>query len=208
MPPAAEPRTDSRQRLITAARELLWQGSYGSVSVDDICRRAEVNKGSFYHFFPSKSELASAAFAAHWDEMRPALDAMFSPLVPPLERIGRYCAAAIEMQTAWHREHGQVLGCPYTSLGCETAGGADGLSQVATGKYALTVRYFTAAIADAQRAGQIPAGDPEALAHEVQAYVVGVMAQARVGGSLAPLGRLADGVSRLLGARIPVGAGA
>lgn len=197
--PAATTKPDTRERLIAAARDLLWQGSYGTVSVDDICRAAGVNKGSFYHFFPAKAELATAALGSHWDEMRPALDAMFSPLVPPLERIERYCAAAVRIQEDWHREHGRVLGCPYTSLGCETSSDAC-LGRIASAKYELTVRYFTAAIAEAQRAGLAPAaGDPAELAHEVQAYVIGVMSQARVAASLAPLARLLDGIHRIIG---------
>lgn len=34
------------QRLADGGRELIWKGSYGSVSVDDICRAADVSKGS------------------------------------------------------------------------------------------------------------------------------------------------------------------
>jgi len=34
---------------------------YGVVTIDDICQRAGVKKGSFYYFFESKSALAVAA---------------------------------------------------------------------------------------------------------------------------------------------------
>lgn len=44
----------TRQSLWVTSRTLLWKNSYGSVSVRDICRQAGVNKGSFYHFFPSQ----------------------------------------------------------------------------------------------------------------------------------------------------------
>jgi Bacterial regulatory proteins, tetR family len=50
--------TDKRQALIDAAFELIWTNSYGAVSVDDICRAAGARKGSFYHFFRSKVDLA------------------------------------------------------------------------------------------------------------------------------------------------------
>ena len=46
--------------------ELIWEQSYGSVSVDVICERAGARKGSFYHFFPSKSDLAAVAIEDHW----------------------------------------------------------------------------------------------------------------------------------------------
>ncbi|MCK6490147.1 MAG: TetR/AcrR family transcriptional regulator [Planctomycetes bacterium] len=204
MPPSPDPsKADSRQRLLDAARELLWLSSYGAVSVDDLCRRAEVNKGSFYHHFDSKSALAVAAFEAHWEEMRPALDGIFSPQVPPLERLDRYAAVNGELQAQKRQEHGHVLGCPYTSLGCEAGAHEAGLRQVAALKAERACRYFASAIRDAQAAGQIPPGDPERLALECQAYVAGTAAQARIQDSLEPFQRLADGLRRLLGAPAP-----
>jgi len=41
----------TKDKLLQVAFDLLWDNSYGSVSVGDICERAGVNKGSFYHFF-------------------------------------------------------------------------------------------------------------------------------------------------------------
>lgn len=201
MPPNPEPsKADSRQRLLDAARELMWLGSYGGVSVDDLCRQAEVNKGSFYHHFASKGALAVAAFDAHWEEMRPALDGIFSSQVPPLERFDRYAAANGVIQAQKQAEHGRVLGCPYTSLGCEAGAHEAGLREVAALKAALSCRYFTSAIRDAQAQGLIPPDDPERLALECQAFVAGTAAQARIQDSLAPFHRLADGLRRLLGA--------
>ena len=50
--------------MINAISELIWVGSYGSTSVDDICEKAAVKKGSFYYFFESKADLAIAAIEA------------------------------------------------------------------------------------------------------------------------------------------------
>ena len=63
---------------------LIWESSYGSISVDDICKRAGVNKGSFYYAFKSKSDLAAAAFEDHWNKKRGLMDEIFSSQVPPL----------------------------------------------------------------------------------------------------------------------------
>jgi TetR/AcrR family transcriptional repressor of nem operon len=53
--------SNARQLLLNAACDLLWEKSYHSVTVDDICARAGVRKGSLYHFFDSKSAVAVAA---------------------------------------------------------------------------------------------------------------------------------------------------
>ncbi|HEY1421929.1 MAG TPA: helix-turn-helix domain-containing protein, partial [Candidatus Acidoferrum sp.] len=78
------PRTsDAKQRLTDGAMELIWQNSYGATSVDAICERAVVRKGSFYYFFKSKSELAAAALEADWQKRQVDMDRIFSPTVAP-----------------------------------------------------------------------------------------------------------------------------
>ncbi len=201
MATATDLKLDSRQRLLAAARALLWANSYGAVSVDDICAQAAVNKGSFYHHFPSKLELTKAAFDAHWHEIRPHLDALFSPQVAPLDRLTGYLQMARQLQGDKHAECGRVLGCPYTTLGCETAADA-GFREVAALQVERTCRYFAAAIRDAQREGLVATElDAEALAHQLQAFITGTMAQARIANSLTSLDQLDAGVRRLLGAR-------
>jgi AcrR family transcriptional regulator len=69
--------SNAKQRLILTALQLIQERSYGAVGVDLICKQAGVNKGSFYYFFPSKSDLAIAALESYWQEfeatvMKPA----------------------------------------------------------------------------------------------------------------------------------------
>ena len=82
--------SDARERLLNATLELIWRESYGAVTVDAICERAGVKKGSFYYFFDSKSQLTAEALKHHWESLRPMYDPIFSPSVPPLERFRRY----------------------------------------------------------------------------------------------------------------------
>src|SRR5471032_2441515 len=105
--------SESKRKLLEAAMEMIWESSYGSVSVDDICTKAGVNKGSFYYAFKSKSDLAVAAFERHWETKRPLLDQVFSAQFPPLERLSKYCQGLVEDQNAMYRRYGKVLGCPF-----------------------------------------------------------------------------------------------
>ena len=104
---------DSKLRLLQTAHELIWRQSYGSVGVDQICEQSRVKKGSFYHFFRSKSELTVAAYEFHWDQIRLALDRIFSTQVPPLERLEAYFANIRRNQTEHFLKNGRVLGCPF-----------------------------------------------------------------------------------------------
>lgn len=65
-----KPEGETKKKLLKVAMELIWEQSYGSVGVEDICKRAGVTKGSFYFAFPSKSDLACAAFEESWQLKR------------------------------------------------------------------------------------------------------------------------------------------
>ena len=47
----------TRSRILQAAAEGFAQHGYDSTGVAEICRRARVSKGAFYHHFPSKQAL-------------------------------------------------------------------------------------------------------------------------------------------------------
>src|SRR3954452_1114725 len=104
--------SDAKERLMDAVRELIWTGSYGSTTIDQICERAGVKKGSFYYFFDSKSDLAIAALDANFKARKLQMDASFSPTVPPLERIRCLCDTCYQAQLEIKQKHGCVLGCP------------------------------------------------------------------------------------------------
>ena len=65
-----EPGATTRQKLIDAAIDLMHIHSYPAVGVKSICDEAGVLKGSFYHFFGSKEDLAIAAVDQAWNEYR------------------------------------------------------------------------------------------------------------------------------------------
>ncbi len=79
-PPAPADRTaDSRTRLLEAMLGAIWERSYGAASVDAICERADVRKGSFYHFFKSKAALAMAAMEHLWERHSQPASTRFFP---------------------------------------------------------------------------------------------------------------------------------
>src|ERR1044072_8624403 len=110
--------SDAKKKLMDAVTELIWTGSYGATTIDQICQKAGVKKGSFYYFFDSKADLAVAAINEDWEQRRRReLDAIFSPTVPPLERLKRYCDYGYRFQAEIKAKFGCVLGCPLFTLG-------------------------------------------------------------------------------------------
>ena len=59
---------EAKTKLLTAALHSVRAKGYAATTVDDICRGAGVTKGSFFHHFSSKDDLAVSA-AAFWGEM-------------------------------------------------------------------------------------------------------------------------------------------
>src|SRR4029077_5186727 len=110
-----------KERLTEAALDLIWQNSYGATSVDAICERAGAAKGGFYFFFKSKSELAAAALEADWKKRKVDMDSIFSPTVPPLERLERYFDFAHDRLAKLQKKCGAVLGCPLFTVGSEVS---------------------------------------------------------------------------------------
>src|SRR5215470_17573919 len=96
--------SDAKDRLMNAVRDLVWSGSYGSTTIDQICDKAGVKKGSFYYFFDSKADVAEAALNREWELRRPELDAIFSPTQPPLERLKKYCEYNYKFQAEIHKK--------------------------------------------------------------------------------------------------------
>jgi len=53
--------SETRAKLLDAARDVIRTKGYAGSTVDDICAAAGVTKGSFFHHFDSKEELGIAA---------------------------------------------------------------------------------------------------------------------------------------------------
>jgi TetR/AcrR family transcriptional repressor of nem operon len=194
-----KPESESKRKLLEAAMEMIWESSYGSVSVDDICTKAGVNKGSFYYAFKSKSDLAVAAFERHWEHKRPLLDKIFSAQVPPLERLDNYCQVIIKDQKTKYESFGKMLGCPFCSVGSELSTQDEKIRLKADQMSQRMIKYNESLVRDLASAGLIEVKDTTELAQELYSYVTGVLMQAKIENSVKHVERLQHGVMRLLG---------
>jgi len=196
---------ETKEKLLQVGFDLIWDSSYGSVSVDDICKRAGINKGSFYHFFPSKADLVVEAYQEYWEEKRPAMDRIFSPHVPPLERIQGLCHYIYAVQKEKAEKYGHVCGCPYASVGSEIATLDEKIRAKSEQLMNSSSKYMESAIADAIREGSVSVKDPVAAAQTLGSLFLGMLVEARVQNDLKVLENLESTVMNILGAK-PVAA--
>lgn len=93
---ALKPRQQSRalltrNSLLDAALKVIRAKGYSATTVDDICAAAGVTKGSYFHHFAGKEELAIEA-TRHWNQVTGALfaSAPYQQVEDPRERILAY----------------------------------------------------------------------------------------------------------------------
>ena len=60
--------TPSKERILAVAKELFLAQGYAATTVDAICEKAQLTKGSFYYSFESKEELGLAVL--YWSLRR------------------------------------------------------------------------------------------------------------------------------------------
>lgn len=80
-----EQARQTEQAILQAAMDLSRQKAFDKVSVRDICQKAGITTGAFYHHFKSKDEMLLRGFAPLDRYMEEALAGHESD--PPLERL-------------------------------------------------------------------------------------------------------------------------
>lgn len=192
--------TDTRQRILEAARDLIYARSYADVGIAAICERAGVQKGSFYHFFPSKRDLTLAVLDDFYERTKENVGRAFWPDIPPMARLQRLAEMAYEIQKQYVDETGKVLGCAFGNLATEMST----QDEVIREKIEQIFSRFRAGIAqvlkEASELGELPGVDIEATAQAMLAYFEGVMMMAKTQNNLDLLRQLLPAMAQI---RIP-----
>jgi TetR/AcrR family transcriptional repressor of nem operon len=99
----------TKEKLIATARKLILAKGYGATGVDEICKAAGASKGSFYHCFATKEDIAIAALNDFYGEGVTHLMSLPLPRVSPEERFLAFLdVLARDGSRVWHK--GCLLG--------------------------------------------------------------------------------------------------
>ncbi len=101
----------TRDQLVNAATELFLARGYGAVGTAELCRAAGVNKGTFYHFFPSKAALLVAAIVRYADEFAAAFVAIANSDNAPAAKVAALFDVPERANHDWKDRNGQAQGC-------------------------------------------------------------------------------------------------
>jgi TetR/AcrR family transcriptional regulator, transcriptional repressor for nem operon len=89
--PLKPAKISAKDKLFEAAFSLIRQKGYSATTVDELCTFAGVTKGSFFHYFVSKEDLAVQS-ADHWSFVTGKFfeSAPYQNLSDPLDRLLGY----------------------------------------------------------------------------------------------------------------------
>lgn len=176
---------DTRDRLLQTAASLMWERSFQATGVDELCQRANAKKGSFYHFFPSKSDLAVAAIESSWTHAKAGIfDPIFSNEGSGLSQLQDLTDKVYEFQLQVAAEKGGVLGCPFGNLGQEMARQDERIRETLQKIFNAHCDFFESALLRAEKAGEIPEGDNRQRAKNIFALLEGALLLAKVANDL------------------------
>jgi len=171
---------DTRQRLINSARELIYSRSYADVGVQAICDHAEVKKGSFYHFFPSKIDLTLAVLDHLYIEFKSGmLDKAFANDILPMQRFARMAEMVYQFQKEVADSTGQIMGCPFGNLSTEMSTQDEGIRLKINEIFDKFLAVTKLTLIEAVELGEIGDIDVDATAEAMYAYLEGVMLMAK-----------------------------
>lgn len=193
--------TDTKEKLIETATELIFRDSYGAVSVDEICSTAGVHKGSFYHYFPSKADLALEAIEDRVRELQTEYDSIFSSENPPVRRFELLAQFVYEQQENIRKERGCVCGCPFATLGSELAAQDENIGKRISGMCAEKLSYYEETLRDLIKEGLLDKNtDVSTKAQDIHAFILGHLMVARINNNLEFIrDHLKDSLSALIG---------
>jgi len=171
---------NTRERIIDAAKSRFHSRSYADVGIKEICDSAKIQKGSFYHFFPSKRDLVLAViedFAHEWADGFVA--EAFDPALPPIERFEYLIDAAYFWQKSVKQVHGRMSGCLFGNLALEVSTQDEILRAKLMAVFDQAKTRFQETLDEAIAAGAIKPLDSEQTAEAMLAYLEGMILLAK-----------------------------
>lgn len=109
---------NTRERLVMAAQELFLLQGYHATGVAQILKKAGVNSGSLYYYFPTKEDLLVAVLEFYYANIEPMLlDYCWKDVSDPIEKV--FALLDGYRQMLLMMEFNQ--GCPIGNLALELA---------------------------------------------------------------------------------------
>jgi AcrR family transcriptional regulator len=183
---------ETRTRILDAALEAFARYGYDGTSVSEICRRAEVTKGGFYHHFPSKQ----AAFLELLERWLKGVDSGLEQLRSGAETVPEELSRMTAMlRQVFHDARGKL---PIFLEFMTRAGQSLAVSQATVAPFRKYEAFFAGLIEAGIDEGSLRAVDPDTATHVLLAFAIGLLALGLLDPQGADWGRVAEGGMQIL----------
>ena len=193
--------TDTKEKLLETATQLIWQSNYSNVGVNEICQQAGVTKGSFYHYFETKADLFYEASEHHWLGMKKDLDALFSPAFSSLEHLENLIQFVVFKQKGDSQGDGNpVSGCPFFTAGGQAGANEKRVREASQAMSEHAVKYCVVLARNLKAENVLNSqADPQQVGRLVHQFIQGLLMYGRVYSDLEVVKTdLREGLYRLL----------
>ncbi len=155
-----KPKLGTREKLIQSGIQTIHAGGYGGTGIQSIVESADVPKGSFYNFFPSKEDFAAEVIEAYSNQGQERLRSfLLNQDVAPRARLEAYFDQRIEA----FRASQYVRGCLLGNFSAEAADRSALIHNTLSRHFGAWCKLFETCIAAAQEQGEISDQFPASL---------------------------------------------
>jgi TetR/AcrR family transcriptional repressor of nem operon len=194
--------SDAREKILKAAQSLIELRGYSALGVAEICKAADVPKGSFYYFFESKETLALAVLDEQWRAQRADWERVLGGGdAEPLERLRQLFEETEAGLRAGQQSCGTVLGCMFGNLTLELSNQTATIRERLREIFEAQVEMVARVVADAQSRGEVTVADTNEAAQALVAQLEGQVLFAKLYNTTQRLDTLWANSLGLLGAR-------
>ncbi len=181
----SQPTHDSKAKFLDAALHVIRTKGYAATTIDDICESAGLTKGSFFHHFKGKQDLALAA-AAHFSAKTDGAfaNAAYRDLPNPINRLLGY----VDLRQQLLRREIPEFTCLLGTMVQETYDSNPSIRKACDKGLSGHAALLEQDIADAMRRRKIDADwDAKSLALHIQAVIQGafILAKSKNGSDVA-----------------------
>lgn len=132
---SSQPIASTRERILQIARDLILSRGFNAMSIDMVCRQANITKGGFFHHFSNKETLGEAVLEQFWQDALERQQHLFDPA---------HHQSQLELLTAYI-DHGIAsYQDPQLSQGCMLAIFTMGLADTHPSLFEVSRNYFQA----------------------------------------------------------------
>lgn len=160
-----DPKVGKKRQILDAAKELLLEVGYESMSPRKVLDRSGAGQGSLYHHFTGKKQLTQTVLEEVAQELKTTFLAIFEDdTLTPVEKLDRYLA----------RNRNGLIGCKLGRLSNEKAFADDKLRAPLQGFFKFALAAVKAQIEQAVQEKSFPADTPvDDIAHLIIAAIQG-----------------------------------